>query len=136
MKEGDLLFQDLDSSPLCDAIEKVTSGIYDLNFSHIGIVTIVNNEKYVLEAFVNGVDTVPINTFLDRSLNNNGNPKVVIGRLKKEYISLIPNAIASGMKLIGKQYGLILIFSLLNLLKVQVIILIVRKIELFLIINK
>ena len=31
--EGDLLFQDLDSSPLCDGIEKVTSGINNLNFS-------------------------------------------------------------------------------------------------------
>ena len=36
LKNGDLLFQDLDSSPLCDAIEKVTSGFNNLNFSHIG----------------------------------------------------------------------------------------------------
>ena len=35
---GDILFQDLDSSPLCDAIEKVTPGYNDYNFSHIGIV--------------------------------------------------------------------------------------------------
>ena len=45
LKEGDLLFQDLDSSPLCDAIEKVTFSINNLNFSHIGIVTI-QNKKY------------------------------------------------------------------------------------------
>jgi len=36
---GDLLFQDLDSSPLCDAIELVTPGYKNANFSHIGIVT-------------------------------------------------------------------------------------------------
>ncbi len=38
MKEGDLLFQDLDSSPVCDAIELVTPGYKGANFSHIGIV--------------------------------------------------------------------------------------------------
>ena len=36
---GDFLFQDLDSSPLCDAIELVTPGYKEGNFSHIGIVT-------------------------------------------------------------------------------------------------
>ena len=35
---GDLLFQDLDSSPLCDAIELVTPGFENGNFSHIGLV--------------------------------------------------------------------------------------------------
>jgi hypothetical protein len=38
LKEGDLLFQDLDSSPLCDAIELVTPGYNDANFSHIGLI--------------------------------------------------------------------------------------------------
>ena len=38
LKEGDLLFQDLDSSPVCDAIELVTPGYKGANFSHIGIV--------------------------------------------------------------------------------------------------
>ena len=80
--EGDLLFQDLDSSPLCDGIEKVTSSINNLNFSHIGIITIINNKYYVLEAFINGVDTVLLDVFLNRSLNTNNNPKVVVGRLK------------------------------------------------------
>ncbi|MHC4724324.1 MAG: hypothetical protein ACYS9V_08765 [Planctomycetota bacterium] len=36
-KEGDLLFQDLDCGPLCDAIEKVTTGYQGSNFSHVGI---------------------------------------------------------------------------------------------------
>ena len=38
LKKGDILFQDLDSSPLCDAIELVTKGYDNRNFSHIGIV--------------------------------------------------------------------------------------------------
>ena len=38
LKKGDILFQDLDSSPLCDAIELVTKGYDNRNFSHIGVV--------------------------------------------------------------------------------------------------
>jgi len=38
LKVGDLLFQDLDSSPLCDAIETVTPGFQGASLSHIGIV--------------------------------------------------------------------------------------------------
>ena len=75
LKNGDLLFQDLDSSPLCDAIEEVTTGFNNLNFSHVGILTIINNKKYVLEAFVNGVDTVDLNTFLNRSVDLNHKSK-------------------------------------------------------------
>jgi len=41
---GDILFQDLDSSPLCDAIELVTPGFKDGNFSHIGIVVEIGDD--------------------------------------------------------------------------------------------
>ena len=104
LKSGDLLLQDLDSSPLCDAIEKVTSGFNNLNFSHIGILKIINGEKYVLEAFINGVDTIPLDSFLNRSLNEKNNPKVLVGRLKNEYAQLIPKALELGMNLIGSEY--------------------------------
>lgn len=104
LHEGDLLFQDLDSSPLCEAIEQVTFGIDSLNFSHIGIITIIDQKHYVLEAFSNGVDTVSLDIFLNRSLNAENNPKVVVGRLKNEYKTLIPQAINFGIKLIGKNY--------------------------------
>ena len=50
LKEGDLLFQDLDSSPLCEAIESVTSGYNNYNISHIGFVINVNDELKVLES--------------------------------------------------------------------------------------
>ena len=104
LKNGDLLFQDLDSSPLCDAIEQVTTGFNNMNFSHVGILTIINDKKYVLEAFVNGVDTVDLNTFLNRSVDLNQKPKVVVGRLQKQYRDLIPKALIAGMHLIGKEY--------------------------------
>ena len=38
LQKGDFLFQDLDSSPLCEAIELVTSGYKNANLSHVAIV--------------------------------------------------------------------------------------------------
>ena len=96
-EHGDLIFQDLDSSPLCDGIEQVTIGFDSLNFSHVGMVTIINNNSYVLEAY-NGVDTVNLDDFLKRS------PKIIVGRLKQEYKHLIPQAVEEGLKFIGKKY--------------------------------
>ena len=102
--EGDLLFQDLDSSPLCDAIEKVTKSFENNSFSHIGIVVLVKNKHYVLEAFTNGVDTILLDVFLNRSLNSNKKPKVVVGRLQTKYSTNIPEAIEIGVDMIGKKY--------------------------------
>ena len=38
LRPGDLLFQDLDAGPLCDAIEKVTTGYRGANLTHVGVV--------------------------------------------------------------------------------------------------
>tara|TARA_Y100000766_G_C18839453_1_gene572254 strand:+ start:569 stop:1222 length:654 start_codon:yes stop_codon:yes gene_type:complete len=103
IQEGDLLFQDLDSSPLCDGIEQVTNGFNDMDFSHIGIVTNIDKKNYVLESF-DGVDTVNLEDFLNRSLNKKNQPKVVVGRLQDNYQQLITNAISHGMSLIGLKY--------------------------------
>ena len=48
LKEGDLLFQDLDSSPLCDAIELVTPGYNGANLSHIGLIVYDDTQLKVL----------------------------------------------------------------------------------------
>ena len=104
IKEGDIFFQDLDSSPLCEAIEKVTNGVNNKNFSHVGICIIQNSEYYILEAFTNGVDLTKIEDFIQRSLNENGKPKVTIGRLNPKYHHLIKTALERGRSLIGKKY--------------------------------
>ena len=103
-QNGDLFFQNLDSSPLCEAIELVTSGFNNGDFSHMGILIQINKKKYILEAFVNGVDTVPLNIFLNRSVNKKQKPKVIVGRLKKEHSHLIKPAIELGLKLINTKY--------------------------------
>jgi len=50
LNEGDLLFQDLDSSPLCDAIEMVTPGYQEADLSHVGLIVRDKGELKVLEA--------------------------------------------------------------------------------------
>ena len=125
LKEGDLLFQDLDNSPLCDAIELVTPGYKDGNFSHIGIVVETNQpplttnpnelceDKYfyaleqdvkVLEALPAGVKTTRLDSFLNRSLDKNKNPKVIVGRLKPEYRFSIEAAMYFLKSKIGEKY--------------------------------
>ena len=93
LKEGDLLFQDLDSSPLCEAIESVTSGYNNYNISHIGFVINVNDELKVLEAIPPKVKLTDLDTFLFRSTDSNNNPKVFVGRLNEKFKYIIPDAV-------------------------------------------
>ena len=94
LQEGDLLFQDLDSSPLCDAIELVTPGYKGANFSHIGLVVLDNDTLKVLEAIPPKVMITNLDDFINRSFDKNGNPKVIVGRLKKEFTNSISNAVS------------------------------------------
>ena len=104
-KEGDLLFQDLDCGPLCDAIEAVTQGFNGAHLSHAGLIVYQNNEPYVLEAISKGVVLTPLKDFLSRSHDSLGNPKVLVGRLKGPYQKLIPLAIKDAREhYLGKPY--------------------------------
>ncbi len=105
LREGDLLLQDLDCGSLCDAIEKVTTGYRGANFSHVGIVAKDANSNFVvIEAVLDGVEATPLQTFLGRSFDTKGQPKVVVGRLKKPYRHLIPSALKEAGALKGKPY--------------------------------
>ena len=123
LKEGDLLFQDLDSSLLCDAIELVTPGFKDGNFSHIGIVVEIGdpyfmNPEYeptehirILEALPGGVITTRLDSFLMRSADYNNNPKVIVGRLNDEYKHTIPTAVQFSKNQIGVDYDEVFILD-------------------------
>ena len=116
LEVGDILFQDLDSSPICDAIELVTPGFQNANLSHIGIVIEIGdiyclNPEYnsinhvrVLEALPGGVISTRIDSFLNYSSDYNNNPKVIVGRLKDKYKYSIAEAIEFAKKQIGKEY--------------------------------
>lgn len=105
LKIGDLLFQDLDCGPFCDAIEKVTYGVNGASFSHNGLISKIDNGRiYVLEAVSKGVIETPLDSFLIRSLDINGNPKVLVGRLRDTFAMLGPQAVIRARTRLGAAY--------------------------------
>ncbi len=125
LRIGDILFQDLDSSPLCDAIELVTPGYKEGNFSHIGIVSEVlpknpfcfdNSYNFkknirILEAIPDKVKTTRLDSFLNRSFDKNKNPKVIVGRLKPKHQQSITDAITFLKNKIGSKYDELFILN-------------------------
>lgn len=103
-KTGDLVFQDLDCGDLCNAIEKVTTGVNGSNLSHVGIISVENDTSYVYEAIGPGVIKTNLQKFLERSKDSVGNPKVLVGRLHKKYDYTIPAAIQNCKKLLNSPY--------------------------------
>jgi hypothetical protein len=102
---GDLIFQDIDCGPICDAIESVTSSYNDYNISHIGMVyKTENGQVMILEAMDQGVVLNPLDSFLSRSSDHNGKAKAFVARLKKKYRKLIPDIIKKSNQYIGKPY--------------------------------
>jgi len=104
LQEGDLLFQDLDSSPLCAAIELVTPGYNEASFSHIGLVVSVNDTLKVLEAIPPKVMLTNLDDFLNRSFDKDGNPKVIVGRLKDKYLHSIEEAVSYSKSKLNIKY--------------------------------
>ena len=106
LQPGDLLFQDLDCGPVCDAIEMANPGFEGARVSHIGIVSKVENgHAYVIEAFINGVEEIKFKDFIARSYDKSGNPKVLVGRVNLDQ-KLIDKAIAKARSVIGAKYDL------------------------------
>ena len=103
LQTGDFLFQDLDCGALCDAIENATFNDKKYKISHMGIVLVENDSTFVLEAY-NEVEKTPINTFLNRSKTKQGNPRVILARLKPEFQKYIPNFIQRLKTKIGLAY--------------------------------
>ena len=111
LKEGDLLFQDMDSSSLCDAIELVTPGYNDANLSHIGLVVSDNGKLKVLEAIPPKVILTEIDEFLSRSDDQMGNAKVIVGRLKTKFRRSIPDAVKFAKSQLETKYDKIFLIN-------------------------
>lgn len=105
LQEGDLLFQDSDCGPFCTSIEKVTFGYQGAMLSHIGMVTKDENNKVkIIEAISEGVVITDLKTFLNRSEDADGNPKVLVGRLDQAHQAIIPKAIKFAKSKLGLAY--------------------------------
>lgn len=106
LQPGDLLFQDLNCGILCNGIGEVTYGINNTYMSHIGmVVRATQQQTIIIEAKSNGVVETPLNKFLVRSHDSNGQPMVVVERLIPKYQSLIPGAIKYAKQQLGKPYN-------------------------------
>lgn len=99
LQDGDLIFQDMDCGPLCDAIEAVTEGYQDKDFSHMGIVYHKNDSTYIIEAAGDAVRLTPLAKF-----SKNTTKPMLIGRVKKQYHRLITPAITFALQQVGVPY--------------------------------
>lgn len=107
LRTGDLLFQVNGRSSYTEAIRRVTTGIDQLEFTHVGAVCIEEGKTYVLEAIPYGVVKSPIEKFFRNSLLVDGKPVVVVGRLKSRLRKNIPQAIGRIKALLGKRYDFV-----------------------------
>ncbi len=104
LQNGDLIFQESCSEGVGEAIKDVTTSIGDYDFTHVGIVYIDDRDSiFVIEATHPEVTITPLVEYLYPK-GRSCYPKSVVGRLKREYQHLIPNAISEGAKLVGKEY--------------------------------
>lgn len=99
LQDGDLLFQDMDCGPLCDAIEAITEGYNGNDFSHMGMVYHKNDTIYIIEAAGKAVRLTTLEKF-----SKNTKKPMLVGRLKKKHQKLIPGAISFSLKQLGVPY--------------------------------
>jgi hypothetical protein len=105
LQPGDLLFQDLDCGPLCDAIESVTQGYQHFRLSHVAIVAEFKGDSaLVYEAYGDSVRITEFRNFAQRSADSLGRPKILVGRLRQNYRYLIAEILKQAQLLIGKPY--------------------------------
>lgn len=98
LNPGDIVFQDLDCGPMCDAIEAVTEGANGKDYSHCAMVIRENDSLKVIEAIGAGVVITPLEDFKRRS------SKFQVARLKKKDDAFVQRAIRYAISLKGKPY--------------------------------
>lgn len=106
LRTGDILFQNLDCGDLCDAIEKVTKSYGGRQLSHIGLVEIIDDNIYVLEAIGDRVQRTRLSKFSSRSNN-----EILVGRIKKRYNDIIPKAITFVIQKLNVPYDDVFLYD-------------------------
>lgn len=106
LRTGDILFQNLDCGDLCDAIEKVTKSYGGRQLSHIGLVEIIDDNIYVLEAIGDKVQRTRLSKFSSRSNN-----EILVGRIKKRYNDIIPKAITFVIQKLNVPYDDVFLYD-------------------------
>lgn len=104
LRTGDIVFQDLNCGPLCDAIEAVTTGTGGRDFSHCGLVVERADSVLVLEAIGEKVQLTPLRKFLARSGDTDRVENVLAGRFDGIPIEVREKAVQVGLQELGKPY--------------------------------
>lgn len=106
LQTGDLLFSvGKGNSELLVAIQVSTGEDMDIPFTHVGIVSVENDKTYVLEATSpEGVVKTELDDFFEKTATLNDKYLIAVGRVKKEFNYIIPNAIINAEKQLGKDY--------------------------------
>lgn len=100
---GDLLFQNIGCDAICRAIGEVTSGFKGARVDHCAIAVDADN---ILEAIFPRVALNSSPGVLARSLDTNGRPRVLVGRLRPSYRHLIEEAVRACERQVGKDYDI------------------------------
>lgn len=96
MQTGDLIFTQIGRSE--NAISSVTQGFKGARVNHVGVILETRYGKYALEAYYPEVRLTNISVHIKRSQDHRGNPRYMVGRLKRQHHRLIPKAIEYGLK--------------------------------------
>lgn len=104
LKQGDLLFQNLNCGSLCNAIEAVTYGVNNRDFSHCAMVVMINDTLKVVEAIGGVVQINTVNNFYKRSADTVIVKNITVMRLKQKFEYLIPKATKLAWQKVGTPY--------------------------------
>ena len=98
LKPGDIVFQDLDCGPMCEAIEAVTEGANGRDYSHCAMIIQEGDSLKVIEAIGEGVVVTSLQDFVRRS------SKIQVARFKQVDNAFLQRAIRFAISLKGKPY--------------------------------
>ena len=98
LKPGDIVFQDLDCGPMCEAIEAVTEGANGRDYSHCAMIIQEGDSFKVIEAIGEGVVVTSLQDFVRRS------SKIQVARFKQADNAFLQRAIRYAISLKGKPY--------------------------------
>jgi Permuted papain-like amidase enzyme, YaeF/YiiX, C92 family len=102
---GDILMQQIECGPLCDAINKVTDGYQGKDYNHCALVVAIGDSLVVIEAIGSGANYNSLKDFYARVGDDTAKTKATLHlRLKSEYKNLIPKAVATAKGFIGQSY--------------------------------
>ncbi|MGH1413652.1 MAG: YiiX/YebB-like N1pC/P60 family cysteine hydrolase [Pelagimonas sp.] len=104
IQTGDILFQDIGCGAVCDAINGSTLGWKGAEINHCGMAIVIGQQIVVAEAIAPHVKMTALPSFLDRTLDDQARPRVILARLDPRYHALIPAAVAFAHASVGVPY--------------------------------